>query len=51
MVLDLIHTRDIRIKEAPNIKYLGVLLDAKLSFKHHVKYISSKKTPIYPLVF
>ena len=42
IVLNLLHIGDVRIKETSHIKFLGVHLDAKLTFRQHVKYISTK---------
>ena len=42
IALNLIRIGNIKIKETSNIKFLGVYLDTKLSFKYHVKYISTK---------
>ena len=41
-MLNLIRIGDIRIRETTDIKFLGVYLDRSLTFKNHVKYISSK---------
>ena len=40
--LALIRIGDVKIKETNDIKFLGVYLDKRLTFKYHVKYIATK---------
>ena len=39
-MLNLIRIGNVKIEETTDIKFLGVHLDKKLSFKYHVKYLS-----------
>ena len=36
------HINDVRIKEADFVKYLGVVIDSKLTWKEHIKQVLSK---------
>jgi len=38
----LIRVRGAFIRVSPYIKYLGVMLDTKLNFKHHFQYVDGK---------
>jgi len=38
----LIQVKGTFVRVSPHIKYLGVMLDARLNFRHHFKYVDSK---------
>lgn len=39
-----VHVGGLNIKSKPSLKYLGVILDHRLCFKEHLKYVSRKAT-------
>jgi len=43
---NLVYVNNKPLEEVQKIKYLGIMIDSKLNFREHIKYISEKYTKL-----